>query len=75
MVLNEGEGIAITSKNASAIGRNRLSILFSASEAVFSASGDVRSGTQYGPNETDYTGSLSVSGGSGGMSRGRVCNA
>lgn len=32
MVLNEGEGIAITSKNASAIGRNRFSILFSVSD-------------------------------------------
>lgn len=32
IVLNEGEGIAITNKNASAIGKNRFSILFSVSD-------------------------------------------
>lgn len=32
IVLNEGEGIAVTKKNASAVGRERLSILFSVSD-------------------------------------------
>lgn len=75
IVLREGEGLAITYKNAGSLGRMRHSFTFSIDTgggAVYPTQPDVRDGITYGPTGADYTGSL-VAG--SGMSRGRVTNA
>lgn len=75
IVLREGEGIAITYKNAGSLGRMRHAITFTVDGPVYPAEADVRDGEFYGPNGTDYEGSLVVSGGGNTYSRGRVVNA
>jgi len=75
IVLREGEGIAITYKNAGSLGRMRHVITFTMDGPVYPAEADVRDGEFYGPNGTDYEGSLVVSGGGNTYSRGRVVNA
>lgn len=75
IVLREGEGLAITYKNAGSLGRMRHSFTFSIDTgggAVYPTQPDVRDGITYGPTGADYTGSL-VAG--SGMSRGRITNA
>ncbi|MCG3176987.1 MAG: hypothetical protein MOGMAGMI_01951 [Candidatus Omnitrophica bacterium] len=75
IVLREGEGIAITYKNAGSLGRMRHAITFTVDGPVYPAEADVRDGEFYGPNGTDYEGTLVVSGGGNTYSRGRVVNA
>lgn len=75
IVLREGEGIAITYKNAGSLGRMRHVITFTMDGPVYPAEADVRDGEFYGPNGTDYEGTLVVSGGGNTYSRGRVVNA
>lgn len=75
LVLREGEGVAITYKNAGSLGRMLHGFTFTATGPVYPAVGDVRSGIDYGPNGTDYEGTLVVGGGGNTYSRGRVVNA
>ena len=75
IVLREGEGIAITYKNAGSLGRMRHAMTFTVDGPVYPAEADVRDGEFYGPNGTDYEGTLVVSGGGNTYSRGRVVNA
>lgn len=75
IVLREGEGIAITYKNAGSLGRMRHALTFTVDGPVYPAEADVRDGEFYGPNGTDYEGTLVVSGGGNTYSRGRVVNA
>jgi len=60
-VLREGEGLAITYKNAGALGRMQHSLTFtvdSGGGAVYPGVGDVDQGIAYGPTGADYTGTL-----------------
>lgn len=75
IVLREGEGLAVAYKNAGCLGRMRHAITFTVDGPVYPGQPDVRSGVQYGPNGTDYTGSMSAGGGGNTYSRGRVVNA
>lgn len=61
IVLREGEGLAITYKNAGCLGRMRHAMTFtvdSGGGAVFPGVGDVDQGITYGPTGADYTGTL-----------------
>lgn len=61
IVLREGEGLAITYKNAGSLGRMRHAMTFtvdSGGGAVFPGVGDVDQGITYGPTGADYTGTL-----------------
>jgi len=61
IVLREGEGLAITYKNAGALGRMQHSLTFtvdSGGGAVYPGVGDVDQGIAYGPTGADYTGTL-----------------
>lgn len=61
IVLREGEGLAITYKNAGSLGRMRHSFTFSIDTgggAVYPGVGDVDSGITFGPTGADYTGTL-----------------
>jgi len=73
-VLREGEGIAVTYKNAGSLGRMSHRITFTVDGPVYPLEADVELGIQYGPNGTDYTGTLSAGGGNT-YSRSRVVNA
>lgn len=77
IVLREGEGLAMTYKNAGSLGRMQHAITFTVdtggSSAVYPTQPDVRSGITYGPTGADYTGTMAAGG--GGVSRGRVANA
>lgn len=76
-VLREGEGIAVTYKNPGSLGRMNHRITFTVDaggDAVYPLEEDVELGIQYGPNGTDYTGTLSAGGGNT-YSRSRVVNA
>lgn len=61
IVLREGEGLAITYKNAGSLGRMQHSFTFTVDAgggAVFPGVGDVDQGVAYGPTGADYTGTL-----------------
>lgn len=61
IVLREGEGLAITYKNAGSLGRMRHAFTFSIDTgggAVYPGVGDVDSGITFGPTGADYTGTL-----------------
>lgn len=61
IVLREGEGLAITYKNAGSLGRMRHSFTFSIDTgggAVYPGVGDVDQGVTFGPTGADYTGTL-----------------
>ena len=75
IVLREGEGLAITYKNAGSLGRMRHAMTFTVDGPTYPGQPDVRSGVQYGPNGSDYTGTMSAGGGGNTYSRSRVVNA
>lgn len=62
MVLREGKGIGIFKRTTGGIGRFDIAITFTIGStlgsAVFPAVGDVDQGIAYGPNGSDYTGTL-----------------
>ena len=61
IVLREGEGLAVTYKNAGSLGRMQHSLTFTVDAgggAVFPGVGDVDQGITYGPTGADYTGTL-----------------
>lgn len=61
IVLREGEGLAITYKNAGSLGRMRHAMTFtvdSGGGAVYPGVGDVDQGVTFGPTGADYTGTL-----------------
>lgn len=61
IVLREGEGLAITYKNAGSLSRMRHAFTFSIDTgggAVYPGVGDVDQGIAYGPTGADYTGTL-----------------
>ncbi len=76
-VLREGDGIAVFQRNAGSLGAWRIGLWLthesSLGSAVFPPEADVELGVVYGPNGTDYTGTLVA--GVPGYSRGRVVNA
>ena len=75
--LREGDGIAVFQRNAGSLGAWRIGLWLthesSLGSAVFPPEADVELGVVYGPNGTDYTGTLVA--GVPGYSRGRVVNA
>lgn len=62
MVIREGKGIALMQRTPGKIGRFEVQITFTEDSAlgsaVFPNVGDVDQGTAYGPNGSDYTGTL-----------------
>lgn len=65
-VLREGDGLAIMQRNAGSLGAWRIALWLTAESSlgssVFPPEGDVDDGVVYGPNGTDYTGTLAQPG-------------